>query len=618
MNEDIFGEKSAQDSGQESGFGLSGQTSSHSNNYDNSFGEVNSDSNADAKVETSPSETSVTSSFSGSTFQSQYSSPTQSGSPSETLNSATPSYSYVPSDSIPSQSADSQTAAPSPSQNSNSQSANSQSATPVSPNYSWTPNPAPTPSSPVSNQAVEPAATPPVAPTSNTLGSDTQTSSNSFATSSPEPVQLASTPATPTAARGTIPVIPTATPTTTATPEGQPTNAPKPTKGVGKIVVLTVVLSVILTSGLIIGGLRSGLLAPVTTANVAKNYETEQYNKAFEKNEGLVDWNKLYATVAPQVVSILLTLPQGGVQGSGFVLDNKGHIITNNHVVESADKGKLEVTLSDGRIFSTKVVGTDPTTDIAVIALENAPDDLQPVKFSDSDNVTVGDQVMAVGNPLGLASTATVGVVSAIDRPVAASDTSGSSTVTNAIQIDAAINPGNSGGPLFNANGEVIGITSSIAQTSANSGSIGIGFAIPSNLTRLITDQLVANGAADHPALGVTIKDGTVAVDGADRRAAVVQEVGDGTPAKNAGIQKGDAIIGVNDKPIISTYSLIGFVREQSMNSSVKVTYVRDGKKYDTTMKLDRKQEEVLSKLPQQQQQPDGGFDPFDGFGNGN
>ena len=162
----------------------------------------------------------------------------------------------------------------------------------------------------------------------------------------------------------------------------------------------------------------------------------------------------------------------------------KGYIVTNNHVISGAQQ--IQVTLSNGQMYTAQVVGTDTTTDLAVIKLDNPPSDLKAVEFADSDKLAVGEDVMAIGNPLGYDDTATTGIVSALNRPVTVTDDSGSDIVTNAVQIDAAINPGNSGGPTFNAAGQVIGINSSIASTATSSnsaGSIGIGFAIPSNLS---------------------------------------------------------------------------------------------------------------------------------------
>src|SRR5699024_10519436 len=196
---------------------------------------------------------------------------------------------------------------------------------------------------------------------------------------------------------------------------------------------------------------------------------------------GTPDWSEVAANVRPAVVAIDVARADGEALGSGVVIDGSGHIVTNNHVVDGARQ--VQVTTSDGQIIGASVVGTDPTTDLAVIKLDSVPDGLETATLGTSDSLQVGEPVMAVGNPLGLDSTVTTGIVSALDRPVSASDGSGGQpTITNAIQVDAAINPGNSGGPLFDSAGTVVGITSSIATTSKSSGSIGLGFAIPVDL----------------------------------------------------------------------------------------------------------------------------------------
>ena len=250
------------------------------------------------------------------------------------------------------------------------------------------------------------------------------------------------------------------------------------------------------------------------------------------------NWEAVSKAVQQSVVAIQVSDGNGGgAQGSGVIIDDEGHIVTNNHVVAGAD-GEVQVTLTDGRLFDATVVGTDPTTDLAVIKLKDAPDDLKPSALGDSSKVIVGQPVMAVGNPLGLANTVTTGIVSAVDRPVStAGDSSTEATVTNAIQIDAAVNPGNSGGPLFDAQGKVIGINSSIATLSSESGSIGLGFAIPVDLVKNIAAQLVEDGTAEHAFLGVGLSDGTATADGVTRRGAVVESVSDDSPAAKAELQ---------------------------------------------------------------------------------
>ncbi|WP_444664783.1 S1C family serine protease [Cellulomonas sp. CW35] len=299
------------------------------------------------------------------------------------------------------------------------------------------------------------------------------------------------------------------------------------------------------------------------------------------------DWAAVAAAVQPSVIAIETTTSGGTALGSGVVIDDEGHIVTNNHVVAGAQGGEVQVTLTDGRIFTAKVVGTDPTTDLAVVKLVDPPSDLEPAALGDSSQVRVGAAVMAVGNPLGLQNTVTTGIVSAVDRPVSTQSEDGSqATVTNAIQVDASVNPGNSGGPLFDAQGRVIGINSSIATTSQQSGSIGLGFAIPVNLVKTIAGQLVESGTARHAFLGVGLDDGTATVDGVTRAGAVVKQVNEGSPAAKAGLQVGDVVVGIDGKAVGGAESLTAYVRSYASGSSVTLTVVRDGKASDVDVTL--------------------------------
>jgi putative serine protease PepD len=299
------------------------------------------------------------------------------------------------------------------------------------------------------------------------------------------------------------------------------------------------------------------------------------------------DWQAVASAVQASVVAIQVSTGQGEAQGSGVIVDTDGHIVTNNHVVAGAQDDQVQVTLTDGRIFTADVVGTDPTTDLAVIRLQDAPDDLTAAALGDSSEITVGDPVMAVGNPLGLANTVTTGIVSALDRPVSTAETGASEqVVTNAIQIDAAVNPGNSGGPLFDAQGRVIGITSSIATTSSESGSIGLGFAIPVNLADLIAGQLIEDGTAEHAFLGVGLSDTTATADGVTRSGAQVQSVTAGSPAAEAGVREGDVIVAIDGKAVAGAESLTGYVRAYPSGAEVTVTLVRDGSSQDVDVTL--------------------------------
>ncbi|MDQ1538277.1 MAG: putative serine protease PepD [Actinomycetota bacterium] len=321
-----------------------------------------------------------------------------------------------------------------------------------------------------------------------------------------------------------------------------------------------------------------------------------------QANASAPNWSVTAGAVSPSVVAISVTGSQGSGQGSGVIFDRKGHILTNNHVVAGGGAGsRLTVTLNDKRTYDATVVGTDPSTDLAVIKLTNAPTDLRAISLGNAKALKVGDQVMAVGNPLGLAGTVTTGIVSALNRPVTTADQSAdpfsqqSATepvVTNAIQISAAINPGNSGGALVNASGQLIGINSAIASlgssgvSTSQSGNIGIGFAIPVNEARSIADQLIASGKATHPYLGVASRDGVVADGAAKRAGSVLSSVVSGAPAAKAGLKAGDAIIAIDGVPVDGSLSLVAQVRERKVGDQVTLKIVRDGQSRDVTATL--------------------------------
>jgi len=316
------------------------------------------------------------------------------------------------------------------------------------------------------------------------------------------------------------------------------------------------------------------------------------------------DWVAVARAVEPSVVSVRVTAGNGGDEGSGIVYDGKGHILTNHHVIAAAaNGGRVQVGLSDGRAYTATIVGSDPSTDLAVLQVKNPPAELKPASFADSGAVKVGDPVMAVGNPLGLSDTVTTGIISALNRPVRtqpdtqngdpfAQQSSGEDVVTNAIQTDAAVNPGNSGGALVDANGRVIGITSSIASlgsTGGQSGNIGLGFAIPSAEARDVADQLLKSGTVQHAFLGVTLRDGSVQVGGAQRQAAVIQDVTAGSQAAKGGLKSGDSVIAVNGNALEGADSLVAAVRALHPGSTVTLTVVRNGAKTDLKVTLGTK-----------------------------
>lgn len=328
------------------------------------------------------------------------------------------------------------------------------------------------------------------------------------------------------------------------------------------------------------------------------------------KSGTAVDWSAVAKEVSDSVVAIDVATSDGEAKGSGVVISDKGYIATNNHVISGAQQ--IQVTLANGAMYSAQVVGTDTTTDLAVLKLDNPPSDLKVAEFADSDDLAVGESVMAIGNPLGYDDTVTTGIVSALNRPVTVTDDDNNAIVTNAVQIDAAINPGNSGGPTFNAAGQVIGINSSIASTASSSGtagSIGIGFAIPSNLVKRVANEIIDNGSVKHVVLGITIKSSSVEADGVTRGCAQVQAVTDGGPASKAGVKAGDSIVAFNGKAVNNNYSLLGYVRASAMGDKVKLTVVRGGNTMDLEVTLDQEETKTNSSNKQEQRQQNNGND---------
>ena len=309
---------------------------------------------------------------------------------------------------------------------------------------------------------------------------------------------------------------------------------------------------------------------------------------------GVNSWAEVADSVSDSVVSIQAGTNNQESTGSGAVLDRQGHIVTNNHVVAGSDS--IMVTMSNGQIIKATVVGTDPSTDLAVIKLDSVPKaGVNPVEFADSNDLVVGQGVMSIGSPLGYANTVTTGVISATDRPVviATQGASNGYAATDAIQIDAAINPGNSGGPTFDSTGKVIGINSSIASTSTNqseAGNVGIGFAIPSNLVKSITSSIIKDGEAKHVWLGVSMsgQDATVTVDDVTRSGAQIVKITPGSPAEKSGLQVGDVIIGWNGEPVENSSSLMSRVRSVALGENVNLTIVRNGKSMDLKVTFDQ------------------------------
>ena len=283
---------------------------------------------------------------------------------------------------------------------------------------------------------------------------------------------------------------------------------------------------------------------------------------------------------------------RGTALGSGFIISADGYVVTNNHVIENADQ--IEIEFFDGRLMEATVVGTDPKTDIALLKVK-AKDKLKFVRFGDSNKAKVGDWVLAIGNPLGQGFSVSAGIISARGRAL-------SGSYDDFIQTDAAINRGNSGGPLFNMDGEVIGVNTAIL--SPNGGSIGIGFSMSSAVVEKVIDQLTTFGETRRGWLGVRIQDVTEDVAEAlgieKTDGALVTDVPDG-PAKTGGIKSGDVIIEFDGKTIKDTRELVRIVGDSPVGKQVSVKVLRDGKKVSLSVKLGRLEDNIASSQPSRQ-----------------
>lgn len=362
--------------------------------------------------------------------------------------------------------------------------------------------------------------------------------------------------------------------------------APQP-KRKGKGGLIAGVLAAALLAGGVGGGVgywaadRSGNGSGSTTVSAGNT------PKDLKRDAGSVAG--LAAGALPSVVTIEASAGDGeGGTGTGFVYDQQGHILTNNHVVASAaNGGKLSATFSDGKRYEAEVVGRAQGYDVAVIKLKNPPSGLKPLPLGDSDKVAVGDSTIAIGAPFGLSNTVTTGIVSAKNRPVASGDgSSGKNSYMSALQTDASINPGNSGGPLLDSRGAVIGINSAI-QSAGNggfgggqAGSIGLGFAIPVNQAKNVAESLIKTGKPVYPVISVSV-DLAAKSDGAkisETGASANELVDPNGPAGKAGLKPGDIITELGGKPIDSGPTLISEIWTYKPGDTVKLTYLRGGK----------------------------------------
>jgi putative serine protease PepD len=438
-------------------------------------------------------------------------------------------------------------------------------------------------------------------------------------------------PAQPYGAQHTQPTVPipgaafgVGGPGGPAAPGQQPAASAAPKRnGVGMLVAA-------LAIGALIGG---GSAAGVMAISGAQNQGTPSsavsspQNVVVNNTDSVTEITAVAAKATPSVVTISVAGETGAGTGSGVVLSEDGYVLTNTHVVTlDGETGhpQIQVTMSDGTLYAASIVGTDPISDLAVIKLENASG-LTALKFADSSKINVGDTAIAIGAPLGLSGTVTNGIVSALNRSITVASSAvpetpeGDSTTPDdgsgqapfdfwnnlpgqeqqapsansgsislaVVQTDAAINPGNSGGALLNSNGELIGINVAIATAgdSSASGSIGVGFAIPSNLAERVANELIENGTATHGLLGATVSP-AASVEGSTTVGAYIADVTAGGPAATAGLQKGDVITRFNGVPITDANDLTAQVRTVAGGGDASLTYVRDGKSFDVDVTL--------------------------------
>jgi S1-C subfamily serine protease len=290
------------------------------------------------------------------------------------------------------------------------------------------------------------------------------------------------------------------------------------------------------------------------------------------------------AKASPSVVTVYVQSGSDSGSGSGVVLTPDGYVLTNNHVVtmETSEVGDVQVRTADGTLYDAEVVGTDPSSDLAVIKLDGA-EDLTPAEFADSDDVQVGDVAVAIGAPLGLANTVTDGIISATDRAVATGSSQDDTTVIDALQTDAAINPGNSGGALVNGAGQVIGINTAIASvasgtpgSSSQSGNIGVGFAIPSNTASRIAQEIIENGSATRAFLGVSARTDAGSDNSEIGTGAEIVSVEPDSAASAAGLRECDVITAVGDRTVTTSTELTAAVRSSAPGDTVSLTVRRD------------------------------------------
>ncbi|MEZ5149852.1 S1C family serine protease [Rhodococcus zopfii] len=346
----------------------------------------------------------------------------------------------------------------------------------------------------------------------------------------------------------------------------QPGQQHSPRRGRGALVAGAVALALVSGGvGGVVGALAvGGNDAPVVTNSL----DASRPDTTTVANVPAGSVQAVAERVVPSVVRIGIVGRAGQGEGSGVILSSDGLILTNNHVAAGGGPGaELTVYFADGSSAPATVVGSDAISDLAVVRAEGRTD-LTPIELGSSEGLQVGQAVVAVGSPLGLESTVTSGIVSALDRPVSTSgETGNQNTVIDAIQTDAAINPGNSGGALVNMDGQLVGINTAIATSGGQAGSIGLGFAIPVDQARRIAQELIDNGSATHAIIGVQVPSRD------DARGATVMEITAGSPAEKAGIPRGSVITKVDDRLVTDGDSLIAAIRSHAPGDTVRITY---------------------------------------------
>ncbi len=319
------------------------------------------------------------------------------------------------------------------------------------------------------------------------------------------------------------------------------------------------------------GGGAAALALDGGTNTVERVVEAPSTQPAGVRSGTALTVNDIYRRAKLGVVDIVVTQGASKAEGSGFVVDKRGDIVTNEHVVSSG--GSIEVEFANGRKAAARVVGQDASSDIAVIRVSVRASELQPLAFADSSKVQVGDGVVAIGSPFGLSGTVTTGVVSALGRSITAPN---HFTITGAIQTDAPINRGNSGGPLLDTQGNVIGVNSQIETNSGDSS--GVGFAVSSNTANRVAQTLVSGKKVGHPYLGVSLTDAN--------GGAGVASVASGSPADRAGLRRGDVVTAIAGKRVTSSEDAVAAIDAHKPGDKLAVTLRRNGQGQDVSVTL--------------------------------